>query len=65
MAKEGESSDELVAKIESELQLETEMRDPEHVPISVKDYLENGPFELIDTPGQEEVFLTRKFGHET
>jgi len=65
MAKEGESDDELAAKIESELQMETEMRDPEQVPISVKDYLENGPFELVDTAGQEEVFLTRKFGNET
>jgi len=40
------------------------MRDPEDVPVSVKDYLENGPFELKDTAGQEEVVLTRKFGDE-
>lgn len=40
------------------------MRDPEEVPVSVKDYLENGPFELKDTPGEEEVVLTRKFGDE-
>lgn len=65
MAKEGETDDELVAKLESELQTETEMRDPNEVPISVKDFLENSPFKLIDNPGEEEVVLTRKFGNET
>jgi len=64
MAKEGEVDEELVAKFESELQMEKEMRDPDEVPTSVKDFLENGPFEIIDTPGQEEVVLTRKFGDE-
>lgn len=34
------------------------------VPTSVKDFLENGPFEITDTPGHEEVVLTRKFGDE-
>ena len=40
------------------------MKDKEGVPMSVKDYLENGPFEIIDTPGQEDVILTRTFGEE-
>lgn len=39
------------------------MKDQE-LPTSVKDYLENGPFEIIDTPGEEEVVLTRRFGDE-
>ena len=36
----------------------------EDLPTSVKDYLENGPFEITDTPGEEDVVLTRKFGDE-
>lgn len=61
--------------------MEKDMRDPEELPVTIKDYLENGPFEvridsisayslvltvlqLQDTPGQEEVVLTRKFGDE-
>lgn len=55
----------MVAKLESEIQMENEMKDEGGIPTSVKDYLENGPFEIIDTPGQEEVVLTRKFGDET
>jgi len=61
----GEVDDELVAKFESEIQMEQEMRDADEVPTSVKDYLENGPFEIIDIPGHEEVVLTRTYGDET
>lgn len=53
----------MVAKLESEIQMEEEMKDQE-LPTSVKDYLENGPFDIIDTPGEEEVTLTRQFGDE-
>lgn len=60
----GEVDAELISKFESELSLEKETRDEEEVPTSVKDYLENGPFEIEDIPGQEEVVLTRKFGDE-
>jgi len=59
----GEVDDELVAKFASEIELEQEMKDDD-VPTSVKEYLENGPFELIDTPGQEEVALVRQYGDE-
>ena len=72
---------ELSAKIESELELEREMRDSEKLPSSLQDYLDSSDFEvrlsifsnpranakhlqLHDTPGQEEVVLTRKFGDE-
>ena len=55
---------ELSAKFESELQLEKEMRDTGELPANVKDFLDNSPFELHDTPGQEEVVLTRSFGDE-
>lgn len=37
---------ELVAKLESELQLEKEMKEYNETPVSVKDYLENGPFKV-------------------
>ena len=40
------------------------MKEHEELPTSVKDYMENGPFEILDTPGQEEVVLTRSFGDE-
>ena len=55
----------MVVKLDSEIQMESEMADEGGLPTSVKDYLENGPFEIIDTPGQEEVVLTRQFGDET
>jgi complement component 1 Q subcomponent-binding protein len=56
----------LVAKLESEISMETEMKDAEGgVPMHVKDYIENSPFEVHDVPGQEEVVLTRQFGDET
>jgi complement component 1 Q subcomponent-binding protein, mitochondrial len=60
-----EVDDELSAKLESELQYENELKDSEPTPASVKDFLENSPFELIDTPGKEDVILKRKFGNET
>ena len=37
---------ELSAKLESELQMEKDMRDPDELPPSIKDYLSNGPFEV-------------------
>jgi complement component 1 Q subcomponent-binding protein len=45
--------------------METDMKEQEGVPTSVKDFIENGPFEIHDVPGQEEVVLTRQFGDET
>ncbi|KAI9723685.1 MAG: hypothetical protein M1812_000985 [Candelaria pacifica] len=63
--KEGEVDDKLVAKFESELQMEKEMRDTDEAPVSIKDFLENSPFKIQDTPGQEEVVLTRQFGDES
>ena len=72
---------ELSAKIESELRMEKDIRDSDQYPSNVQDYLDNSPFEvryrretqmentdgrqLHDTPGQEEVVLTRKYGDET
>ncbi|KAJ8063594.1 hypothetical protein OCU04_007463 [Sclerotinia nivalis] len=59
-----ESDAELAEKLASEIQMEEDMKAQEEIPTSVKDYMENGPFEIIDTPGQEEVVLTRSFGDE-
>jgi complement component 1 Q subcomponent-binding protein len=61
-AQAAEGDEELAAKLESEIQVENEMKTD--VPTSVKDYLQNGPFKIIDTPGEEEVVLTRTFGDE-
>lgn len=63
-AADGEVDDELSAKLESEIQIEGGMADNEQLPTSVKDFLENSPFELEDTPGTEVVKLTRAFGDE-
>ncbi|KAF6828919.1 regulatory protein SUAPRGA1 [Colletotrichum plurivorum] len=60
----GEADAQLVAKLESELQYEDEVKQTEQLPASVKDFLENSPFELHDTPGKEDVKLIRKFGEE-
>ncbi|MCJ1450639.1 hypothetical protein MMC28_000972 [Mycoblastus sanguinarius] len=65
LEKEGQVDEELSMKIESELQLEKEMRDSEELPSTIQEYLDSSSFELHDTPGQEEVVLTRKFGDES
>jgi complement component 1 Q subcomponent-binding protein len=40
------------------------MKSSQQQPASVKDFLDNSPFELIDTDGQEVVKLVREFGQE-
>jgi len=60
-----DGDEELIAKLESEISMENEMKEVEGIPTSVKDYIENGPFEIHDVPGQEEVVLTRQLGDET
>ncbi|KAI1325554.1 mitochondrial glycoprotein [Xylariaceae sp. FL0255] len=64
-AAESETDQELLAKLDSELQFENEMKDKEQLPASVKDFLDNSPFELKDEPGKQDVYLTRKMGNET
>lgn len=53
-----------MAKIESEIQMENEMKEADPTPASITEYLQNGPFKIQDTPGEEEVVLTRQFGDE-
>ncbi|KAI1260273.1 mitochondrial glycoprotein [Xylariaceae sp. FL1019] len=64
-AAENEVDSELLSKLENELQYESEMKESEQLPASVKDFLENSPYELKDEAGKEDVYLTRKFGNET
>ncbi|GME21983.1 Mitochondrial glycoprotein [Neofusicoccum parvum] len=59
-----EVQDALVAKLESELNLEDDVGEPENYSDNIKDYLENSPFEIKDVAGQEEVVLTRKYNNE-
>lgn len=61
---EAETDEELSAKLESEIQIEEDMKASEQQPASIKDFLENSPFELVDTAGQEVVKLTRSYGDE-
>lgn len=63
-AKKGEVDAEVSEKLATEIQFETEVRDNEPQPPSIKDFLENSKFTLEDVPGKEDVFLTRVFGNE-
>lgn len=54
----------LSAKLESEIQIEEDIKANEQQPASIKDFLDNSPFELVDTPGQEVVKLIRNYGDE-
>ncbi|PHH76296.1 hypothetical protein CDD82_4058 [Ophiocordyceps australis] len=63
-ASSSETDEDLSCKLDSELQIEEELRNGEQQPTSVKDFLENSPFELVDKPGQDTVKLVRKFGDE-
>jgi len=63
--KQGVVDEELVLKLESELNLEKEVTEPEEVPQIVSEFLQNSSFKVNDKPGQEEVELIRKFGDET
>ncbi|KAL1859396.1 Mitochondrial acidic protein mam33 [Paecilomyces lecythidis] len=62
----GEGDVELVAKFEEELQHEkaSGLEDLDASVQNVKYVLENGPWEVKDIPGEQEVVLTRKFGNE-
>ena len=63
-AADGETDDELSAKLESEMQIEEDMKANDQEPASIKDFLNNSAYELVDTPGQEVVKLVRSYGDE-
>lgn len=60
----GNVDTELSAKLSAEMEFETGVKEGESLPVSVKDFLENGPFDIKDTPGMQDVVLTRNFGNE-
>lgn len=55
---------ELSAKLSSEISFEAEMKENEPQPVSIKDFLDNSPFEIQDTPGAQNVVLTRTYKNE-
>jgi len=63
-AAENETDEELSSKLGSEIEFEEDVKENEPQPTSIKDFLDNGPFEIKDIPGKEEVVLTRSFGNE-
>lgn len=56
--------EELSAKLASEIEFENDVKENEPLPASVKDFLDNSPFKVQDTLGQEDVILTRTYGDE-
>ncbi|KAI1170896.1 mitochondrial glycoprotein [Nemania sp. FL0916] len=64
-AADNEGDKELLDKLDGELQFEETLKKDLEQPASVKDFLENSPFELKDEPGKQDVYLTRKFGNES
>lgn len=60
----GNVDSELSAKLSAEMDFETGVKEGESLPVSVKDFLENGPFDIKDTPGMQDVVLTRTYGNE-
>ncbi|RPA98806.1 mitochondrial glyco protein [Choiromyces venosus 120613-1] len=61
----GQVDEELALKLQTEIELEKSKEYEAEYPLSVREYLETGQFEIFDKPGQEEVQLVRKFGDET
>jgi len=57
-------NDELVAKLDSEIRLEEDQKEYENYRSTIQEYLDNSPYKLHDTPGQEEVVLTRDYNGE-
>lgn len=62
---QNEVDEQLSAKLQSELDFESNAMESEPQPASVKDFLDSGLFEVVDIPGKEEVTLRRKYGDET
>ncbi|KAJ7635078.1 regulatory protein suaprga1 [Roridomyces roridus] len=60
----GATSAGLAEKLDEELKYELENKE-EELPAFLTEFYGDGVWELKDTPGNEEVFLTRKFGDET
>ncbi|KAJ4384632.1 Mitochondrial acidic protein mam33 [Didymella sp. IMI 355093] len=61
---ESDANEELVAKLQSEISMEEDMKEDDDLSANIKEYLENSAFELEDKAGNQEVILTRTFGDE-
>lgn len=60
----GSVNAELSAKLASEVEFENDINENDGVSPSIKDFLDNGPFEIRDIPGEQDVALTRTYGNE-
>ncbi|KAK6339514.1 hypothetical protein TWF718_008921 [Orbilia javanica] len=61
----GTVDEELFAKLQHEINVETELGEHEQIPENLKEFLETSQFKLNDKDGMEEVELVRRFGDET
>ena len=58
------STQELAAKLNSEIALEKEQQADDSYRYNCQEYIDNSEFKIEDKPGQEEVHLTRSYGDE-
>lgn len=49
-------NEELVAKLQSEISMEEDMKEDDDLSANIKEYLENSPFEVQIGPLQEQFF---------
>ncbi|ORY79432.1 mitochondrial glyco protein [Protomyces lactucae-debilis] len=61
---QGTVDSELSAKLSSEIQIESEMKEYEDMPEAVQTFLQSSSFTVEDLPGTDEVTLSRTFGNE-
>ncbi|KAF3912826.1 hypothetical protein AA313_de0202375 [Arthrobotrys entomopaga] len=67
----GTVDEELSAKLQNEINVETELGEEDQMPGNLQEFLDNSQFkhaenpQLKDKPGMEEVELVRRFGDET
>lgn len=59
-----EGNEELVAKLKAEYDIETSDFDEAPINETVQAFIKDSPFEIHDTPGIEDVVLTRKYNNE-
>ncbi|KAK6498563.1 hypothetical protein TWF481_011150 [Arthrobotrys musiformis] len=61
----GTVDEELFAKLQNEINVETELGEHEQIPENLQEFLDTSQFKLNDKDGMEEVELVRRFGDET
>ncbi|KAK6352694.1 hypothetical protein TWF730_009506 [Orbilia blumenaviensis] len=61
----GTVDEELFAKLQHEINVETELGEHEQIPENLQEFLDTSQFKLNDKDGMEEVELVRRFGDET